>query len=470
MNKFKLFIENFVIYGLGGIISKAIPLIMVPVITKIMPSSDYYGVSDLANTIVQFGSALAVMGMYDAMYRLFFEKDDIDYKKTVCSTALLVTISTSVIVFIAMIVFKDNISKLFFNDRKYANLVYLSAMATLLGATNSIVSAPIRMQNKRKIYIIANTIGPLISYSIAVPLLLAGHYLIALPLAAVISAFSMECTFIFINREWFSYKKINVELIKPLLKIAIPLLPNFLIYWIFNSCDKVMIANFIGTNASGVYSVSSKLGQCSQLVYTAFAGGWQYFAFSTMKEKNQVESNSKIFEYLGVVSFAVSAIVFTCSFSIFKILFSEEYLEGYVAAPYLFLAPLLQMLFQVSANQFLIIKKTWPSMFILLSGAAINIILNIILIPVLGIEGASIATVLGYVVANLVCVLVLLRMKLMTISLKFIFVVVFFIVYIMMWRFLFKTNLICALVASFLFITFLVILYYRDIRLIFDSK
>ena len=40
----------------------------------------------------------------------------------------------------------------------------------------------------------------------------------------------------------------------------------------------------------------------SQMIYMAFAGGWQYFAFSTMKDKNQVESNSFIFEILGVIS------------------------------------------------------------------------------------------------------------------------------------------------------------------------
>ena len=100
MGKLKLFIENFLVYGLGGIISKVIPLIMVPIVTRIMPSTDYFGISDLSNTIIQFASAIAIMGMYDAMYRLFFEKDEEDYKRTVCSTALVFTCITSLIVFI----------------------------------------------------------------------------------------------------------------------------------------------------------------------------------------------------------------------------------------------------------------------------------------------------------------------------------------------------------------------------------
>lgn len=69
-----------------------------------------------------------------------------------------------------------------------------------------------------------------------------------------------------------------------------------------------------------------------------------------------------------------------------------KYLSGYIVAPYLFLAPLLQMLFQVACNQFIVVKKTWPNMFILSVGAIVNIIANYFQIPRIGIEGAAIAT------------------------------------------------------------------------------
>lgn len=350
MKKLKLFLENFLVYGLGGIISKIIPLIMVPVVTRIMPSTDFYGISDLSNTVVQFGSAMAIMGMYDAMYRMFFEKEEDEYKKRVCSTALLFTFISSIIVFIIMLLLRNVIAKYFFSGRQYTYVVYLSAMATLVGATNSIISAPTRMQNKRKIFLATNTISPLLSYSISVPLLLAGHYVIALPLAAVISGVTMEAAFGVMNRKWFHPKLFDGRLLKHLLAIAVPLLPNFLIYWVFNSCDKVMITNMIGIGAAGIYSVGSKLGHASQLIYTAFAGGWQYFAFSTMKEDNQVRSNSHIFEYLGIISFAATSFICAWSYGLFKLLFKPEYFSGYIVAPYLFLAPLLQMLFQVAAN------------------------------------------------------------------------------------------------------------------------
>ncbi|MCJ0576650.1 hypothetical protein, partial [Enterococcus cecorum] len=100
MRKLKLFLENFLIYGLGGVISKFIPLAMLPIVTRIMPNRAYFGISDLSNTLIQFSSALAIMGMFDAMYRLFFEKDDDEFKKDVCSTTLVFTITMSAFVFL----------------------------------------------------------------------------------------------------------------------------------------------------------------------------------------------------------------------------------------------------------------------------------------------------------------------------------------------------------------------------------
>lgn len=464
MNKFKLFMENFLVYGLGGIISKIVPLIMVPIVTRLMPGTKYYGIYDLSNTVISFGSAIAVMGMYDAMYRLFFEKEDNNFKKSVCSTTLVFTLFTSLIVFLLMLFFRTLIAQYFFSDRKYAYVVYISAIAALVTATNNIIAAPTRMQNKRRVFLITNTISPIISYSIAIPMLLRGYYVVALPIAGVISGITMELTFAILNHNWFSFKLFDFGILKQLLPIAIPLLPNFLIYWVFNSADKVMITNMIGVGAAGIYSVGSKLGQASQLIYTAFAGGWQYFAFSTMYEKNQVKSNSIIFEYLGIVSFSATTLICAWTHLLFKVLFTRQYLNGYIIAPYLFLAPLLLMLFQVACNQFLVIKKTWPNMLILSLGAIVNILVNWVMIPVLGIEGASIATLIGYVVSVIVCCMVLIKMELMVISKRFVFACLLMAVYFVIWRFCFSSDALIGTSIAIIFILLFCFIYKADIQ------
>ncbi len=464
MSKLKLFLENFLVYGIGGIISKIIPLIMVPIITRLMPSTEYYGISDLSNTLISLASYFAVFGMYDAMYRMFFEKEDDEFKREVCSTAFFFTIGTSVIVFLLMLVFREFIATFLFGVSNYSYLVYIAAIATLTSATNAIISAPTRMQNKRKIFLVTNTISPILSYAISVPLLLTGHYIIALPLASAIAGITMEVSFYLMNHSWFSVKKFRWDLLKKMLIIAVPLFPNFLIYWVFNSSDRIMIANLIDTSAAGVYAVGAKLGACSQLIYTAFAGGWQYFAFSTMNEENQVRSNSIVFEYLGIISFAVTSLVCACSYGIFKILFTEEYLEGHYVAPYLFLAPLLQMLYQVLLNQFLVIKKTWPSMLILFSGAIANVIINFMLIPLWGIEGAAFATLVGYIITVIICSIVLIKMELLIIPKRFIVSVIAMISYMVVWRLYFAEGSVLGLIMALILCVSFAWLYREEIK------
>lgn len=467
--RFRLFIENFLVYGLGGMISKIVPFIMLPVVTRLMPNTFYFGLSDISSVIVSFGQAIAILGMYDAMFRMFFEEDEERYKKSVCSTALSFTLIMSVIVFAIMIILRRPLAELFFSDSQYANLLCLTAMSVLIGATNSIVSAPTRMENKRGIYLFTNFLSPIISYSVSIPLLLKGYYVIALPLASLLAATTTEIIFLILNHSWFQIK-VDKKLLKEMLKIALPLFPNFLVYWVFNSCDRLMISKLIGTEWNGIYAVGSKIGQASQLIYTAFAGGWQFFAFSTMKDNDQVQMTSNIFEYLGVITFSAGMLVAAVSRPLFILLFSEEYLSGYIVMPYLFIAPLLLMLYQVVVNQFLVIKKTWPSVLILAIGAVSNVVINYFMIQLIGIEGAAIGTLVGYIIAIVGVVQVLSRMKLLRISKKFDICTLLFALYCLCWRFVTIENPVYSFLLGCVIISVFVIIYRKDLIVMIKPK
>ena len=464
MSRFKLFLENILVYGLGGVISKAVPLLMLPIITRLMPDTFYFGLNDISTTIVSFGSAIAVLGMYDAMFRLFFDREDEDYRKMICSTTLAFTIGLSILVFCILIFFKETWAQIFFADRKYTNLLVLSAMSILIGATNSIVSAPTRMRNQRKVFLVTNTLSPIISYAISIPLLVKGMYIVALPLAAVISALTIEIIFAVLNHGWFSIKRIDFSYLRPLLAIAIPLFPNFLVYWVFNSCDRLMISQMLGMDYNGIYAIGGKVGQVSQLIYTAFAGGWQFFAFSTMKDKDQVDMTSHIFEYLAAIAFGAGILMAACSKTIFRILFTGDYVQGYTVAPYLFLAPLMLMLFQVIVNQFIVIKKTWYNLLALVVGALVNVVLNYILIPLIGIEGAAIGTLVGYIVSIVITATILIRMGLLRISYKFYVLSLSLLAYFLLWRFAMRDLLLIPLVIAIFILIGYCILFKKDIK------
>ena len=468
MSKLKLFVENFIVYGLGSVINKVIPLVMIPIITRLMPDKTCFGISDMANTIVAFGTAIAVMGMYDAMYRMFFEKEDADYKKKVCSTTFGFVFCSAVVTGLLVIIFKNVLSKYFLGSVQYSFIIYIVAVNVFVESVNTVLASPTRMQNHRKTYLATNAVGPLVSYTMSIILLMRGHYLIAMPLGLVVSSLIIHVTYLIINRSWFSPRLFDRELLKIMLPIGIPMAVNILTYWVFNSCDRLMITNLINVGESGVYAIGSKLGHASQLVYTAFAAGWQYFAFSTMKDDRQVESNSMVFEYLGAISYVITMFVCVFSYGIFRLLFTEEYLKGYIVAPYLFLAPLLLMLFQVISNQFLVIKKTWPNMLILITGALANVGLNYLLIPVMGIEGAAVATLTGYIVALLIASVVLTRMKLLRVSGRFAAATCVMAAVMLTWRLLFSDRMLPMAFLAVAGAAVVVLLYSKDLKRLAD--
>ena len=287
----KLFLENFIVYGLGSILAKIAPLIMLPIVTRLMPDTTYYGLSDLSNITVAFGSAIAIMGMYDAMFRMFFERDDLEYKKEVCSSTLNFVLISGIIMCAVLFLFKSYFSVWIFNDDKYVNLLNFTSFSILITTLSSIVIAPTRMQNKRKIFLITNTISPIIGYGVSIPMLMHKNYLYALPTAALVTSSIMLVFFYIVNRKWFNFRKMNLPLVKEMLRIGAPLMPTFIIYWVFTSCDRIIISKILGNDFVGIYGVGARVASISQFIYVAFASGWQYFAFSTMKDKDSSTVN-----------------------------------------------------------------------------------------------------------------------------------------------------------------------------------
>lgn len=434
MSRRKLFIENIFAYGFINILNKIVPFLLLPVITRMLPDASDFGVYSMYTSIVGLGTPLAVLGLYDAMFRQYFENDDQQYRYDVTTTTQRIILASSIIVSIILVIFQNRLSVLFFGESTYGNVVMLAGVGIFLGANQNPIQAPTRMQNERKVFVFSGLINTSIMYGFSLLLIYKGLSYFGLIYANLVTTLLMVMFFWIRNNSFFLNGYFNKNIAKDLFKIGLPLLPTFLIYWIYNSVDKIMITNMLGTNEMGIYSVGAKVAQISQLIYAGFAGGWQYFAFSTMKDDDQVELNSRIFEYLGAISVFSLVFIYPLIPYIFQILFAGVYISGYVIAPYLYLSPLLLMLFQVVANQFLVIKKSYLATLSLSLGAGINVILNFVLIRRIGIEGAAIATLIGYLVTIITVMIVSYRNKCMIYSKKMLFVLMVIPIYFFIQR------------------------------------
>ena len=103
-------------------------------------------------------------------------------------------------------------------------------------------------------------------------------------------------------------------------------------------------------------------------------------------------------------------------------------------------------------------------MMILSTGALANIAFNLLMIPRLGIEGAAIATLSGYVISDIVCMAVLMRMKLMVLSGKFVATAAVFFGAFLGWRFLLLHHTWTATLLALVVACAIACIYRRDLR------
>lgn len=424
-SRVKLFLENMIFYGGLSMLTKALPLITLPIITRLLPDTSSYGIADMFNLIISFGTSLAVLGIYDAVFREFFEdKLNKEYQKKVTSTGFNIVVISSIIMFFVISISKKYISILLFNTAEYENLIILAGLGVVLSAFSSILASPTRMRNQRKIFFYTGIIFPLLGFLATYGFIKIGYTYEAIIFGTIVMNFVSVVVFGYLNRDDFDFKIYDKKVAKELFGIGIPLLPTFLIYWVFNSMDRIMISKMLGVSELGIYTVGSKIASVSQLIYTAFAGGWSYFAFSTMKDEDQVSLNSKVFEYLGIISFIAFIIAQPFIVPVFDVFFKGDYQKGAIVFSYLFLSPLILMLFQVVANQVIVIKKSYLSTIALIGGAIVNIILNYFLIEKYGIKGAAVSTLLSYVLSVSLMVFICYKYKLIVVAKRFIIIAI----------------------------------------------
>jgi len=87
----------------------------------------------------------------------------------------------------------------------------------------------------------------------------------------------------------------------------------------------------------------------------------------------------------------------------------------------------------------------------------------------MGIEGAAIATLIGYAISNIVVIIVLKRMKLMIVSKRMLISAIMTFIYIALWRVLLKDNIVINLLVVIAIVITYIALYKNEILTLFNN-
>jgi len=465
MSRTKLFIENFFVYGGINSINKIIPIVLLPILTRLLPDSEQFGIFDFYMLFVNFGVTLCQLGMYDAIFREYFEHEDPIVQKKVASSGLIIVFIMNIIITVIFLLFY-NIFMDAINNPLPNSLKYFIPLSIFILSIKNMYSAISRIDNDRKIFFKSSLINSSVYYLLAI---VVAYYFSAtfwsLIIAFLISNFLVLSIFFLKNHSAFSLFFISKEKLKSLLFIGIPLMPVAIFQFLNDSVARYFILSYLDVSQLGIYSVGNKMAAVSSFIQTAFASGWYFFSFSTMKNNDQVIVNTKIFEMLMLLSFSFYFIIVPLAQPIFNLLYVNDFVTGYRVFQFLVLAPLLLILIITVTNQFLIIKKPIYALIPIVISFIVNVFLTKEMINEYNFISPAFSIVVGYLIAMLFVVIAGVYYHIFTINFKIIIsflLIILYTIFLLLSEFLINYYSIACIVI-------MILLYRSDVVLLFKK-
>lgn len=400
MPTYKKFTKDVGLAGIANIVGTLKGLILLPILTKTL-GAESYGIWALILATVSLLMPLALLQLGVAMVRfLAAEKDEKKIGKGFCSifaVASLTAFALSLLIFLLA----EPLAVAVFGGADATDFVRISAFLVFLTALDQIIIeyfVAFRQIERYAVFMILQTVGEiaLIGY-----LVLSGYGLFgAIISLLVVKAIAFVAGFLLIGRE-IRITKPSLSVIKPYLAFSLPLLPYSLCQWVVNLGDRYVIGYFIGIKAVGIYSASYALGS---LIAFSFAplSPVLFPAITNLYENDKIEEVKTHLKYSlkFFLMFAVPSLfgLSILSKSVLRTLTTSEFIAGYVIVPIVGLGMIFFICSSICTQVLMVFKETKKVALINGFSASINMILNIILVPLIGILGAAIATLITFMV------------------------------------------------------------------------
>jgi O-antigen/teichoic acid export membrane protein len=392
--------RDTVIYSIGTFASKLTGLILVRIYTneKFLSSQDF-GVLNLAEANLQIIATTFGLGLSYAYERWYWDKEQIVKRKSLFFTLMSATVLICMVLLLSLLPFSDRLSKTFFESTSYSYVFELMLICACLEMLSQTPNTLIRLNERPGLFTLSNiaklmlTIGFTLYFIVFRGLGLAGIYYAQMIGVAgyflILSPFLLAHT----SLKW------EFQELKDMIRFRMPLLLPIIALNIFNFNDRFMLSNIIGLKEAGIYSLGAKLANTIKVfLITAIWLALTPTIYKMMNDPQNKRFYSKLMTYL---SFAV--ILFVMAFSFFSkemvTLFAKDdvYLGAYRVIPIVSLGIFFGLLKDVSMIGLNITKRTGAIASITLGVTAANLLLNYLLIPALGIEGAATAGLLAQV-------------------------------------------------------------------------
>ena len=383
------------VYGLGGVVSRVLAVFLLPLYTRYLDTEDLGAVG-----LVVAGSAVLVtilrLGISSAFFRFYFDSQEPAHRRLVVRTAFWFTMASATAGLVAGVLLAEPIADLLGLDD--ANLVRAGFVGVWAQMNYEQLTSLFRAEERSTAFVLASLAN--IGVTVAATILLVVAWEQG-ALGVIVGNFTgtlvVYLALLAVHRE-----QLGLQFSRPLLRemnrFGIPLVPAALALIVVNFSDRFFLVHLASLDEVGLYEIGVRIASAMVLLLTAFRMAWPAFAYSIEDDDDAKRTYAFVLTYLVVVASWLALALGLLAPWLVRLLTQPQFYEGErVVAPLAF-AGMAYAAYIVMAIGVGRAKRTQFNWVITGVAAAVNVALNLILIPPYGMMGAAVATVVAYTV------------------------------------------------------------------------
>ncbi len=394
MIKNKLF-KNAFFYTLTEVINKAVPFLLLPIMTSYLSPEDYGRVATYGafTAIVAVFVHLSMMGAINVNY---FKISKEQLKIYIANTLIIVTIA-STLAFLVILIFDDKLSLLL--DIPW---IWLFVGVTVTAAQFlTILNLGLWQVEQRSREFGTYQIVQMLTSTSLVLVLVVGFEmgwegsLIGSTVATIL--FSL-ISFGFIYKRGYLLFHVNKVDIKDALRFGVPLIPHALSGWFRTGVDRMLLTTIIGTSATGLYSVGYQFGMIVGIIAVAFNQAYSPFLYKKLATIDELGKKRLVkFTYLYFIGILIFAGLLSVILPyLIQNFLNEKYHASSDIVSWVLYGYAFQGMYLMVVNYIFYVKRTYIlSVITFLTGLA-HVGLSYYLIKLNGIIGAAQATTVSF--------------------------------------------------------------------------
>lgn len=399
-------LKSSLIYTFCDAINKAVPFIILPLLSYYLTPGDYGIVANFGVllSIVTILIGLSVEGVIGVN---FYKITKEELSKYIFNSLTLIIASTGII-FLFSYFFKYSIYSSLKIPYKYILLLILMAFSTTLTTINLALWRLEEKPFRFGVYQISQTI-----LNVVISLLLVISFKmgwIGRIQGMFISAIIFGCFSLYLLfKRGYLQVKFDKTIRIAILSFSIPLIPHGLSLWFRSGIDRLYITNMYGEAANGLYATGFQFGIFITFLCMAFNNAFVPYLYKSLSEKDyeklqQNKEKLKKITFVGMITLAgLSVFFYFVSIFILETFFSNNYLDSKEYIFWAILSQMFQGFYLFFVNYIFFVKKTKSLALITFSVAMLQVILSYIMLHLWGPIGAAYSTVVVSII-NFVCV------------------------------------------------------------------